>query len=212
MEAGQENFDLFEQVQMNAVVMVRDSGTGLLRPIEYDTEKGGIPLAVKFESAASFRSAVLPSYTSNALKFLRVNAGETDVEWGAAFGGGTPGGSDKQMQYNDGGVFAGADLEWDKTAKTLVAKSTANQENGYLSADKLGAWTVPGDWTGSNPFTHSTPAGAGVLQNAFVLTSGKLYRIIVTIAGRTSGEIKVTAGGTEFSGITSTSSFVVRAA
>jgi hypothetical protein len=32
-------------------------------------------------TAAGARTAILPSYTSNALKFLRVNSGATDVEW-----------------------------------------------------------------------------------------------------------------------------------
>jgi len=34
-------------------------------------------------TAAGARSAILPSYSTNALKFLRVNSGATDVEWAA---------------------------------------------------------------------------------------------------------------------------------
>ena len=39
-------------------------------------------------SAAAARVTLLPSLTGNALEVLRVNAGETDVEWAAASGGG----------------------------------------------------------------------------------------------------------------------------
>lgn len=44
-----------------------------------------------FNSAANYAAArvlLLPSISSNSLKFLRVNAGETDVEWAAGGGGG----------------------------------------------------------------------------------------------------------------------------
>jgi len=34
-------------------------------------------------TAAAARSGILPAYASNTLRFLRVNAGETDVEWAA---------------------------------------------------------------------------------------------------------------------------------
>lgn len=40
-------------------------------------------------SAINARINLLPSYTGNALKFLRINAGETDVEWSAESGVGT---------------------------------------------------------------------------------------------------------------------------
>lgn len=41
--------------------------------------------------------------------------------WGAvSFGGGTPGGSDGDVQFNDGGVFGGeADFHWDDVSKKL---------------------------------------------------------------------------------------------
>lgn len=40
----------------------------------------------------------------------------------ASGGGGTPGGSDKQIQFNDGGVFGGdAKFFWDKTTKQVTA-------------------------------------------------------------------------------------------
>ena len=41
-----------------------------------------------------------------ALQVLRVNAGGTDIEWGPGSGT-TPGGSDNQFQYNNGGVLDG---------------------------------------------------------------------------------------------------------
>jgi hypothetical protein len=44
-----------------------------------------------------------------------------------ASGGGTPGGSDKQVQFNDAGTFGGqAGFEFDKTTGTLIFDSNAN--------------------------------------------------------------------------------------
>lgn len=47
-----------------------------------------------------------------------------DVEWGTGGGGGTPGGSDTQVQFNDGGSFGGdAGLTYDKTNNVLDLES-----------------------------------------------------------------------------------------
>jgi hypothetical protein len=71
-------------------------------------------------TAATARSGLLPSYTTNGGKVLAVNVGATDVEW-ITVGSGTPGGSTTQVQYNNGGVFAGsANMTFDATSLTLA--------------------------------------------------------------------------------------------
>ena len=128
-----------------AVLMVRDAETGMLRPPEYDADKGGLVLSASLGSASSFRKMVLPSYTGNASKFLRVNAGETDVEWATVTL--TPGGSDKQLQYNDGGTAFGgaAGLEWTKTGGNLSlspAGTLGITPTGVLTVNPTAASTI----------------------------------------------------------------------
>jgi hypothetical protein len=61
------------------------------------------------------------SYTGNTLKVVRVNAAETGFELATASGGGTPGGSDTQVQFNDSSAFGGdTAFTWDKTANILT--------------------------------------------------------------------------------------------
>ena len=57
----------------------------------------------------------------------------TSITQLGAGGSGTPGGSDAQLQYNDGGSFAGdANLLWNKTTKTLTLSGSAIIEDGLL--------------------------------------------------------------------------------
>ena len=58
-----------------------------------------------------------------------IGIGLDDVGEGGA--GGTPGGSDTQVQFNDGGSFGGsADLTWDDTAKELGVGGDINLDDG----------------------------------------------------------------------------------
>jgi hypothetical protein len=67
---------------------------------------------------------------------------------GGGGGGGTPGGADTQVQYNDGGAFAGdANLTWNKTLKRLYLESTMYfTKNGWFSA----AAGTPGFYVADN--------------------------------------------------------------
>lgn len=55
---------------------------------------------------AAARVNLLPSISGNALKVLRVNAGETDYELATVTGGGTPAGNYGNIQLNRNSVFA----------------------------------------------------------------------------------------------------------
>lgn len=64
-----------------------------------------------------------PGATSGTTKFLR-----EDATWAvpAGGGGGTPGGSDTQVQFNDGGAFGGdANFVWNKTNNSLSLLGSA---------------------------------------------------------------------------------------
>lgn len=58
-------------------------------------------------------------WTTTAGMYARIN-GSTVGPFGAGGGGGSPGGADTQIQYNNAGVFGGsADFTWNNTSKVL---------------------------------------------------------------------------------------------
>jgi len=63
-------------------------------------------------------------------------------------GGGTPGGSDTEVQFNDGGVFAGdSNLIWDKTSDSLNIQTTKKEHPLHVNAGT--GTTIPDVVTGS---------------------------------------------------------------
>jgi hypothetical protein len=74
-------------------------------------------------SAQSAINALLPTQATNAGKVLTTNG--TDVSWTTASGGGTPGGADTQIQFNDAGTFGGSsNFVINKSTGALTAAST----------------------------------------------------------------------------------------
>lgn len=74
------------------------------------------PVITKFTDL----SDVPHSYVGAASKVATVNAGETGLEFDPGGGGGTPGGSNTQIQFNDSSSFGGdADFTWNKTTNIL---------------------------------------------------------------------------------------------
>jgi len=65
---------------------------------------------------------------------LTVDSAEaTGVKWAAGGGGGTPGGSDTQVQFNDGGVFSGdSGLTFNKTTNALSVDRIYTKLNGLM--------------------------------------------------------------------------------
>lgn len=62
---------------------------------------------------------------TNGQAWLKNSALPMGGEWGNA--GGTPGGSDTQVQFNDGGSFGGsADLTWDNSTFTVTGRASVN--------------------------------------------------------------------------------------
>lgn len=99
--------------------------------------------------AVAGQSDVVADSTSDTLTLaagsnitITTNA-TTDTITIAASGGGTPGGSDTQIQFNDGGsAFGGdADLTWNKTTNALTVTSGSITMTGNISS---AAWTTSG--------------------------------------------------------------------
>lgn len=92
-------------------------------------------------------------------------------------GGGTPGGSNSQLQFNDGGVFGGdSQLIWDKGAKSLNVQTTLKQHPFHVSSS-AGA-TIPDVATASvvqsDEVLNSSPTGTITLIPEFPAPSGSM--------------------------------------
>jgi hypothetical protein len=89
--------------------------------------------------AAGTYTLTLPTNDGDSGQFLKTD-GSGVLSWDAAGGGGTPGGSDTQVQFNDGGAFGGdADLTWDKTANLLTLGADASVRRRAAANLQLGA-------------------------------------------------------------------------
>lgn len=127
--------------------------------------------------------------TGNALKVLRVNAGETAFELASASSG-SPGGSTTQVQYNSSGSFAGnAGFTVDTGGGRVVTTGWYWDTNvGYYLADGVnGFWTSAGLRTiSSGRFSWASGANANSGQDT------SLVRVAAGIVGVRDGS---TGGG-----------------
>ena len=93
--------------------------------------------------------------------------------------GGTPGGSNTQVQYNDGGSFAGsADLTWDDTAKELGVGGDINLDDGGTYTTTLQMVTATANRTISFPDATGTVA----------LVAGSSGQVTYNSAGAQAGD------------------------
>jgi hypothetical protein len=105
----------------------------------------------------------------------------------AGGGGGTPGGSDTQIQFNDGGSFGGdSGLTYNKTTDTLNAtRLTASQGlsiTNHLLADN-GIVTISGQLTASNGLTVSGDVSFDDASFTGDVTLGDAATDITTVTG-----------------------------
>ncbi len=120
------------------------------------------------------------SYSGQTLKVVRVNAGETALEFATITG--SPGGSDTQVQFNDGGAFGGnVNLTFDKTTgrtfggilKTLDLEILESSESPTLISSFIGSsqqvmncgYILPGSIPLGSSILALTPSdGGGVMR------------------------------------------------
>ena len=136
---------------------------------------------------AAMRVLLLPSFVGNALKNVRVNAGETDVEYSAA-GSGTVTGSGTDNRA----------MRWDGT--------TAAQDSNITIADTTGAMTNSASLSGGNliSFTN-TSTGASSTGGYFAATgaTGATFGLVGTTDSTDNASYGVFAsrGGTDNAGL-----------
>jgi hypothetical protein len=105
---------------------------------------------------------------------------------GTGGGGGTPGGSDTQVQFNDGGAFGGsADLTWDDTGKVLEVGGDINLDDGGTYETTLQVVTPTAARTISFPDATGTVA----------LVAGSSGQLLYNASGANAGASTLTYDG-----------------
>lgn len=92
-------------------------------------------------------TAVLSTGQGAGTKFLRED-GDGTCSWQSAAGGGTPGGSDDQLQYNNSGAFGGiSPFTWNGTALTIGTSTKLQfRDTGiYIQSDVDGDLKISAD-------------------------------------------------------------------
>ena len=152
----------------------------------------------------NFNSSTVPGGGSSGQVLKKNSATDYDYSWAADAGGaGSPGGSNTQIQYNDGGVFGGdGGLTWDKT--NLIARINANLNNsaqfnvyntGSGSAAQALFNTGNGSSVGSYGITGTGFSTFGIIgpNNAYLYTDSTSLDFMTNNG---TGVIKWAAGGT----------------
>lgn len=157
---------------------------------------GGIPLfngtSGKVLKASGTTISTDGTFASNSdSKIPSEKAIKTYVTAAVAGSAGTPAGSNKQIQFNDGGAFGGdSDLTWDKTTNTLTIGTSA------VSATIQGG---SGASSGVNGGDINITSG-GVSTNAI---AGAINLTVPSSQSREGNDIKLQAGagsGSSFGG------------
>ena len=131
-------------------------------------------------------------------------------EVSAGGGGGTPGGSDTQIQFNDSSAFGGdADLTWNKTTNVMTVTGDVNLSDGGTYTTTLQTITPTAARTISFPDATGTVAlvagssGQVVYNNAGVQAGGNLgYNATTGVFGYLSGTGTVTQATNKATGVT----------
>ena len=168
-------------------IVLFDSTTGKL--IKAATTTGLLKASTGVIAAAVSGTDYAPATTGTSSQLLGSNGsgGFSNVTVGSGLsysagtlsatggGGGTPGGSDTQVQFNDGGSFGGdAGLTYNKTTDVLtVAGSFNGPHNGTVGATtaNTGAFTTLSA-TGNVTLSGGTANGVLYLNGSKVATSG----------------------------------------
>ena len=129
---------------------------------------------------------------------------------GTGGGGGTPGGSDTQVQFNDGGAFGGdAGLVYDKTTNKLTAGGDIEFNDGGTYTTTLQTVTPTANRTISFPDATGTVAlvagssGQVIYNNAGAQAGGNLgYNATTGVFGYVSGTGTITQATNKATGVT----------
>ena len=113
---------------------------------------------------------------------------------GAGGGGGTPGGADTQIQFNDAGAFGGdADLTWNKTTNVMTVAGDVNLNDGGTYTTTLQTVTPTANRVISLPNATGTVALVAGSSGQLTWNNAGAYAGVTGSTADTSGN--VTLGG-----------------
>jgi len=135
----------------NGAINLTPNGTGavVLPLLRLSGSTSGY-VGLKGAAVAGSTTYTLPAADGTSGQVLSTN-GSATLSWATAGGGGTPGGSTTQVQFNDAGVFGGdSDFTWNKTTNTLtIAGINFGRGGGAVSTNlAIGPNTIAGTATG----------------------------------------------------------------
>jgi hypothetical protein len=184
--SGQTNKILQVQTEANAALASFDKDGKLSVPkVDLPGSTSGI-VTIQPAAEAGTYTLTLPTSDGDSGQFLKTD-GSGVLSWDAA-GGGSPGGSDTQVQFNDGGSFAGdSGLTFNKTSKALtLGGATVTTSSPVL--DLAQTWNASGTTFTGLKFnvTDTASAAASLLMD---LQVGPQSQVLV----RKNGELVATS-------------------
>lgn len=163
---------LASNVVSSSLTSVSSSLTGVLKATSGALSTGLVNLASEITGTLGIANggtgatttiaalnSLLPTQTGNSGKVLQTDG--TNASWEDAAGG-SPGGTDGMVQFNDGGVFGGVvDFFWDNVDKKLGIGTNIPAAKLHVGGTYTTATTT---YSTPGAFTYNLPAGTEYLE------------------------------------------------
>lgn len=203
-----------------ALLVTGSAGSGTVTSITAGTGLTGTPNPITTTGTIALDSKLAPLDTLGTPgQLIRVNAGQTALEYFTASSGGTPGGLNAQLQYNNAGSFGG--ISGATTDGSAVSLSGAHLLNPTINGAGVGLATLAYPNTASNatitfPATTGTVALTSDLTGYVTAVSGTASRItstggttpVIDISASYVGQSSITTLGTITTGTLSTGAVI----
>lgn len=153
-------------------------------------------------TASAAFDALAPSQTGNSGKYLTTNG--TTTSWATVSGGGSPGGTSGQVQFNNAGAFGGdSELFWDNTNKRLNVQAAGGRNgvtfqfgpNGFMNSNTSGTYSIGAQvyQNSSGSWIKSSSSNGWVID--FPTSGLEMYSVTGSAGGSASLTKRLTFSG-----------------